>query len=157
MTDGERIVALPRRQQHAPPQPCKTLQAFARLPRRQQAGVTALLSTQTVRDAAGALGINEATLYRWLTMPAFQAGYREARYVVMDAALAELQKACTKAAQTLVDLLEDAQGPTVVRLRAAQVVLDTALKSRTVDELEARIAALEAVADREETPQGRRA
>jgi hypothetical protein len=53
MTDGERIVALPRRQQHAPPQPCKTLQAFARLPRRQQAGVTALLSTQTVRDAAG--------------------------------------------------------------------------------------------------------
>jgi uncharacterized small protein (DUF1192 family) len=157
MHKRKRIVGLPRRQQHAPPQPCKTLQAFARLPRRQQAGITALLSAETVRAAAGAIGINEATLYRWLAMPAFQRAYQEVRYLAMDAALARLPPACTKAAETMITLLEDAQVPAFVRLKAAQAILDMALKSRTVDELEARIAALEAVADREETPQGRRA
>lgn len=119
------------------------MQALERLTRRQQDGIMALLHAGTLKEAAREAKVNEATMCRWMLMPAFKTAYREARYVVMDAALSQLQQSCEEAAKTLVELMQDTDASPFVRLQAAQSILETALKSRTVDELEARIAALE--------------
>jgi hypothetical protein len=57
--------------------------------------------------------------------------------------MTRLQKASTDAVDTIVAIM---RGPTVnpfVRLQAAHAMLEMAVKSRAIDELEARIAALE--------------
>ena len=116
---------------------------FERLPRRQQTGVLALLSTPTVRAAAHEAQVGEATLRRWLGQAPFIAAYREARYQVMAEAFAQLQKACTRAVTTLLEVMEGEHTPEAVRCRAAHSVLDLAMKARSVEDLEARIAAIE--------------
>jgi hypothetical protein len=64
----------------------------------------------------------------------------------MNEALCVLQKTCASTVATMIAVMEDAEAPAMVRLKAAMAVLETALKSRTVDELETRIAALAALA-----------
>ena len=49
-----------------------------KLTARQDALVAALLTAPTHADAAKKAGISEATLYRWLNLPAFQVAYRAA-------------------------------------------------------------------------------
>jgi hypothetical protein len=114
---------------------------FDQLSPRQQRGIAALCHTDTVRAAAKLCRIPADTLYRWLREPAFQAGYREVRYQVMEEAFSGLQKSCTQAVQVLVAAMRDEAAH--VRLAAARAVLDLAMKARAIDEVEARLTALE--------------
>lgn len=116
---------------------------FHALPARKQKVIPALIAQATTKAAARDVGINEHTLIKWLKDPAFEAAYREARYVVMDEAFTLLQKACKKAVETIITVMEDPETNGFVRLQAAQAVLENATKSRQIVELEARIAALE--------------
>jgi hypothetical protein len=122
---------------------------------RQQKAIPALVTHATIKGAAAELGLNQVTLIRWLTQPAFAAAYREARHVVMAEAFAVLQKASAKAVETIISVMEDPEANAFVRLQAAQSVLNTALKTRATEELEERIAALEQAA--EHPPVGRSA
>lgn len=123
------------------------LDNILRLPKKQQAAIPALLQEPTIRASAARAGVKEITLYRWLKQSQFQAAYREARYIIMDEAFTLLQKSCTEAAKTVISIMQDTDANPFVRLQAANAVLDMAVKSRAVDELEARIAALEETLD----------
>jgi hypothetical protein len=114
---------------------------FDQLTARQQRGMTALCLTATVQAAAKQCHVPAHTLYRWLRDPAFQTVYRQARHEFMTEAFAAMQKGCTRAVAALFAALEDEAAS--VRLTAAKTILDLAMKARSIEELEARVAALE--------------
>jgi hypothetical protein len=82
-------------------------------------------------------------LYRWLTMPDFQAAYRQARREAYGQAIARLQQVSSAAATTLMKVMVDPSSPASTRVRAADSILDHAAKAIEIDDLETRIAALE--------------
>jgi hypothetical protein len=72
-----------------------------KLGRKQEAAIAALLTERTHADAAAKAGISEATLARWLRVPAFIVAYRAARLRVVEAAIARLQRATGAAVRAL--------------------------------------------------------
>ncbi len=107
---------------------------------RQQRAIVALLSEASARAAAASCGVAERTLYRWLADKTFRRAYREASRRLLDDAVGKLRAGAADAIDTLRSALK-AEGESV-RVRAAQVLLDAALKADG-DELAARVEALE--------------
>ena len=108
----------------------------------QHKALTALLSEPTIRKAAEVAGCKERTIYHWLKQPPFALAYREARREATSQAIARLQQFSGHAAGTLVQLMAPAN-PAAVRLAAASKVLELAMKSVEIDDLTARLEALE--------------
>jgi ATP-dependent helicase YprA (DUF1998 family) len=114
-----------------------------RLTPAQHRTVSALLSEPSVRKAAEIAGVKERTVYNWLKTPAFADEYRAARRAATSQAIARIQTYSGHAAATLVMLMASGN-PAAVRLAAASKVLDLAIKSVEIDDLAARLEALEA-------------
>jgi hypothetical protein len=116
-----------------------------KLSRKQEQGIRALLLQPTLRDAATAIGVDERTLRRWLRDDAvFQIAYREARRAVVQHAIVQVQRATGEAVETLRQVMQDRESPASARVSAAKAILETAVKGIEIEDLEARIAALEA-------------
>jgi phage terminase small subunit len=115
----------------------------ATLTRRQEAFLAALLSCPTIAHAARTAGIAEVTAGRWLKDPSFQEAYRTARRHVVQHAVARVQQATSTAVGTLEAIMQDAAAPASARVSAAKAVLETAIKGVEIEDLEARITALE--------------
>jgi hypothetical protein len=115
---------------------------------RQEQSITALLVQGSLQAAAEASGINEKTLRRWLREDAaFQTAYRDARRAVVQHAITQVQQATGEAVETLRSVMQDAEAPASARVSAAKAILETALKGIEIDDLEVRIAALEALGE----------
>ena len=113
---------------------------------RQEQSITALLVQGSLQAAAEASGINEKTLRRWLREDAaFQTAYRDARRAVVQHAITQVQQATGEAVETLRSVMQDAEAPASARVSAAKAMLETALKGIDIDDLEVRLAALEAL------------
>ena len=112
--------------------------------RKQEAAIVALLTQRTVDEAARAAGIGTRTLLRWLQVPDFQRAYREARRAVVQQAITQVQRATGEAVETLRSVMQDAEAPASARVSAAKAILETAVKGVELEDLAARIAALEA-------------
>jgi hypothetical protein len=113
---------------------------------KQHKALAALLSEPTVTAAAAKVGIGERTLHTWLhDVPAFVDAYTAARHDAVGQAVGRLQHATGLAVDALVDVLDSAStpAPAAVRVSAAKVIIEYALRFRELDELESRIAALE--------------
>jgi hypothetical protein len=115
-----------------------------KLSRKEELAIAALLSAPTVAEAAHTAGISEPTLWRWLQREDFQAAYRQARQEVVQQAIAHLQQVSGEAVETLHSVMQDADKPASARVTAARAVLDLALRATELEELAARVAALEA-------------
>jgi hypothetical protein len=115
-----------------------------KLSRKQEALISALLLAPTLADAAHTAGIGEVTAWRWLKEPTFQGAYREARRAVVQHAITQVQRATGEAVETLRSVMQDADAPASARVSAARVILETAVRAVELEDLEARIAALEA-------------
>jgi hypothetical protein len=111
--------------------------------RKQEDAIAALLSHRNIDEAASAAGVGTRTLLRWLQLPEFKTGYLEARREVVSQTTTRLQQAMGAAGTTVLKLMTDVNVPSAVRLRAAECVLDRGLKSIEVDDIDARVAALE--------------
>jgi hypothetical protein len=114
-----------------------------KLSRKQEALISALLTAPTLADAAQTAGIGEVTAWRWLKEPTFQTTYREARRQVVQQAIVQVQRATGEAVETLRNVMQDSESPASARVSAAKVILETATKWVEVEDLEARITALE--------------
>jgi hypothetical protein len=108
--------------------------------------IAAIASGATNEAAAVQAGVSVRTVSRRLQEPAFKARVDTARAALIVRALSILTDASTGAATTLCELL-DSDRPTV-RLGAARTVLDLTMKLTEHIDHEARIAALEAIAER---------
>jgi len=113
------------------------------LGRKQEEAIAALLTYPNVEQAARAIGIGTRTLLRWLKLPEFQAAYREARRAAYGQAVARLQQGASAAATTLLKTMIDPNTPASVRVRAAECVMNHATKAIEIEDIEARVAALE--------------
>ena len=114
-----------------------------KLSRKQEALISALLTAPRLADAAQTAGIGEVTAWRWLKDATFQAAYREARRQVVQQAIVQVQHATGTAVQTLLAVMADPEATASARVSAARTILDTAVKAVELEDLEARIAALE--------------
>lgn len=103
----------------------------------------ALLEHPTVAEAAHSVEVSETTLYRWMNEVEFQDVYRAARREVVRHSVARLQRACRTAVDTLTDVMECSESPASARVTAARAVLEMAFKAVELEDIEARVTALE--------------
>lgn len=106
--------------------------------------IAALLSEPTVRKAAEVAKVPERTLYTWLKRPAFAAEYRAARREATAQAQARAQQYSSSMVGVLVSIAADTRKSAAARTTAASKVIDIAIKSVELDDLAARLDALEA-------------
>ena len=102
-----------------------------------------MIEAPTIRNAAGIVGIGEATLFRWLQDTDFQSAYRDAKRRVVDQAIANIQRASGQAVETLKSIMIDDDMPASSRVTAARTVLDMAVRALELEQLEARVKTLE--------------
>ena len=121
------------------------MQSAGKLTRKQEALMSALLTAPSLAAAAQQAGLSEVTAWRWLKDTTFQAAYREARRAVVQHAIAQVQQATGEAVETLRNVMQDPAAPASARVSAAKAMLETALKGIDIDDLEVRLAALEAL------------
>lgn len=112
-----------------------------KLSAKQHKAISALMSTVTLAKAAESAGVGERTLYTWLEEPAFDAAYRAARREAVQIATARLQQASGAAVAVLCQLMVN--GTQSIKLSAAKTVLELAIKSVELEDIAARLEALE--------------
>jgi hypothetical protein len=107
--------------------------------------IAALLSEQSIEDAALKSGVASRSIHRWLaTDEAFKQAYRHAKRRVVEQAQSRLQRASGRAVSALIGVLDDELAPAAVKVSAAKIILDMSVKAIELDDLETRIEALEA-------------
>jgi len=122
--------------------------------KRQDQFIVALLEHPTLDKAAAALGVSDVTLWRTLKKPEFAEAFRKARREAFSQSIARLQHASNAAVGTLLRVMTDREASAASRVRAADVVLQTALRGMEIEDIDARLRLLEEAA--EENKGGRR-
>src|SRR5580700_9182414 len=107
--------------------------------KRQDQFIVALLEHPTLDKAAAALGVSDVTLWRTLKKPEFAEAFRKARREAFSQSIARLQHASNAAVGTLLRVMTDREAPAASRVRAADVVLQTAFRGMQIEEIEARV------------------
>jgi transposase-like protein len=115
--------------------------------RKKEEAVAALLSHRNLEEAARATGVVPNTLLRWMKEPEFDAAYRGARRAAFGQAVARLQQGASAAATTLLKTMIEPNTPASVRVRAAECVLNHAMKAIEIEDIEARVSELERAAE----------
>jgi transposase-like protein len=123
----------------------------AKFGRKQEEAITALLTQRNIDEAAKSIGVSSNTLLKWMKQPEFDAAYREARRLAFRQSVARLQQASGAAVSTLLKIMVDQNAPHSTRVRAADSVLDHAAKAIEIEDVEARVSALEASIEAERT------
>lgn len=108
---------------------------------RQYKAIGALLSESSIRKASEVSGVPERTLYQWLKNGEFDAAYRAARREAVEQATARLQRISSKAVETLDRLMTC--GKHAIEHAAARTVLEFAIKAVEIEDIQARLDALE--------------
>ena len=111
---------------------------------RQQKAIS-LLITRPTRDAVlKELELSSHTLYRWMRDPAFKEELSRLQNEVIKDAMNVLRANMTKAADTLVSLLDDKRNPEL-RRRVANDIISHVLKAKELEEIEERLEQVERV------------
>ena len=114
-----------------------------KLSRNQDRAIAALLVHASMSEAAGAAGIGDVTLWRWMQIPEFKEQYRLARREAVSQAVGHLQGACSVAVVALKDIAQDVNCPASARVSAARTGLELAIKGVELEDLAARVEELE--------------
>ncbi len=117
----------------------------SRLTPIQERAIIALLSNANIRTAAKAVGVDEATLWRWLQDQDFHAAYMAVRRESVSLSIARLQQSSTKAVNTLRAVAKDKQVPASARVMAAKAIIEYSIKAVEIEDLAIRLAEVEAV------------
>jgi hypothetical protein len=119
----------------------------AKFGRKKELAIAALLTQRNTEDAARAAGVSTTTLIRWQKLPEFDAAYRAAKRAAFGQAVARLQQGASAAATTLLKTMIEPNTPASVRVRAAECVLNHAMKAIEIEDIEACVSELERAAD----------
>lgn len=117
--------------------------------RKKELAALALITESSIGKAAEKVGIGEATLWRWMQEDGFQELWREMKRQTVGQAISKIQQSATMAVETLEDVMSNRKAPAMARVVAAKTVLDTALKAVEIEDLTARLEALERSANDE--------
>lgn len=111
----------------------------------QERAIVALLSHSTIKNAAKAVGIDDATLWRWLQDKTFHAAYMTVRRESVRQSIARLQQASSEAVNTLRTVMKDKKTPATARVTAAKAIIEYSMKAVEIEDLAERVAQLEAI------------
>jgi transposase-like protein len=111
----------------------------------QERAIVALLSNSTIKRAAKAIGVDDATLWRWLQDKDFHNAYRAARRESVSQAIARLQQASSEAVNTLREIVKDKGQPAPARVSAAKAILEFSIKAVEIEDMAERLAQVEAI------------
>ena len=114
--------------------------------RKKDEAVAALLTQRNIEEAARSIGIAPNTLLRWMKETEFDAAYRKAKRAAFGQSIARLQQGTSAAATTLLKILIDPATPASVRVCPADSIFNHAAKAIEIEEIEARVVALEQAA-----------
>ena len=116
---------------------------------RQQQAIQAIVATGDVTVAAQSVGVNRATLYRWMKQPSFVQAVHAAEADAVEDLSRMLVRLGRTAVATLARAMSDPATPPATKVRAADATLSKLLQLRELATLEQRVSALEASAGRE--------
>src|SRR5262245_6660684 len=102
-----------------------------KLTRKEESLIGALLTESTRAAAAAKAGVSEATVGRWLRLPAFRSAYRRARRELVEGVIGRVQAAAGQAVDTLLAVAKEGKKDSD-RVRAAVALLDHALRGLAV-------------------------
>ena len=111
---------------------------------QQGQAIVALLNEHSMSKAAQACGVSESTLHRWMDEPAFRNAYRKARRDAFSQAVALTQRYSMMAVNVLGKVMTDPQSPAATKVSAASTLFKFGREGIELDDLAARIEALEA-------------
>lgn len=109
--------------------------------RSKDLAVAVLATTSNYREAARKLGVTDTQIYNWLRDEAFKKRVEEARTLIVEDSLSKMKVACSLAADTLIELLNDANP--LIRRGAANDIIGHVTKLMELKEIETRLKALE--------------
>ncbi|NLI00940.1 MAG: hypothetical protein GX446_15765 [Chthonomonadales bacterium] len=112
-----------------------------KLTRKQESAIAALLTCPTVTAAATACGVSAPTLYRWLRDAEFRAAFEIARHTLVRDAIGTVQLSINEAVSALRRHLTC--GQPAVECRAATALIDLAIRTVAITEIDQRLALLE--------------
>ena len=115
----------------------------AKLPRKQEAAIAALMSHRTVEEAAQAIGVSPSTLRRWMEIAEFKEAYWKSRRYAVSQAFARIQQNSGAAGTVLLKLMADGTTKASTRVQAARCILEFASQSLETEDLLLRIGRLE--------------
>ena len=111
---------------------------------RQKLAIESILATGDVTIAAQSVGVNRATLYRWMKQPTFVQAVHAAEADAVEDLSRMLVRLGRTAVATLARAMNDPATPPATKVRAADATLSKLLQLRELATLEQRVAALEA-------------
>ena len=115
----------------------------AELTPRQLKAIQALLTENSMELAAKACGVSTATLGRWKREFYFSTAFKSARADLFETAMTKLQGATGEAVDVLLGVMRDELSRPGERASAARTILEFAVRSKEMIELEGRLTALE--------------
>jgi len=121
---------------------------------KQDQAILALLSEPTISKAASALGVSERTIHRWLEDETFHRAFRKARREAFAQAIAVTQRYAPVAVHALAKVMTDGSVQASARVSAATALLKFSREALELDDLAARIEALERDGQRVEARAG---
>jgi len=116
---------------------------------KQEKAIVALLNEHNVSKAAAVAEVHEKTIYRWLNEKPFADAYRRARREAFGQAIALTQRYAPLAVNTLAKILMDDKAPHTSKVNAATAILRFGREGIELDDLAARVEALEAATETE--------
>ena len=111
------------------------------LTNRQRRAIPAIIEGPTMEAAARVAGVVKSTLYEWLKIPAFVDALEDGRGALYREGMDALKAAASKAARTLIGLL-NSKDESLRRLTAVNI-LSLGVKAVELEDIEARIERLE--------------
>lgn len=120
------------------------MERISELTEKQEEAILALVSNPNMSAAAEAVGVGRTTLWRWLRDDDFRSSYMAKRREVMSQATARLQQLTGEAAEVFGAVMNDVKASPHARVMAARAVFELAHKGYELEELEARLEAIEA-------------
>ncbi len=110
---------------------------------KQSKILQALMSNFTIQDAAKSLSISPNTIYIALRDETFAQSYKEARHKAVEHSITMLSCASSLAVTKLVEIVENPQEKSSVRVNAAKTILEFSFKGYEWEKITERIDALE--------------
>lgn len=106
---------------------------------KQELALRAVVAHPTLKEAALAAGVSDATLWRYMQEETFARRLREARREAVSHAVLQLQGAASDAVKTLQDIMKDASAGASARITAARIILEQTLRTRETEDVKARL------------------
>ena len=119
-------------------------QKAEKITRNQRKAINALLRYKTIEEAAGAIGVNPKTVFRWLDDTTFRLALSQAEGEALDRIGRRLLAMSEQALSAIQEILDDPKKPGNTNLRlSAALILNQTMRLRELRNIESRLADLE--------------